>query len=114
VSRLHQDIKGVAILIHGTPEILLDPVDGDDGFIKVPGIAQLALPLFQFACIGRAKFQTPAPYRFVGHDDPAFSEEFFDFPKAKAEPMVEPHGVTDNGRRKTMALVADLFGCHAE
>ena len=68
VSSLHQDINGVPILIDRTPQILMLPVNGDDDFIEMPGIAQLALPFFQSAHIRRSKLQTPAPYRLVGHE----------------------------------------------
>lgn len=93
---------GIPVLIDRPPEILLFPLDGDDRFIEMPGVAQLALSLFQSSRIGRAKFQAPPPDRFVGHDDAPFSQELFDFTKAEAKAMVEPH------------RVADLFGCHAE
>ena len=38
-SPLDQDINGIAILIDGPPEILLFPLNRDDHFIEVPGIA---------------------------------------------------------------------------
>ena len=56
---------------------------------------------------------TPLTNRFVGDGDASFGEEFFDFTEAQTETMIEPDGVTDNFRRKTMALVANCFGCHA-
>ena len=111
-SSLHQDINGVAILIDRTPEILMLPVNGDDRFIEVPGIAQATLSFLQSSRIGGPKLQAPASYRFVGHDDAPFSQQLFDFTKAEAEAMIQSHGVTDNGRRETMALVADGFDRH--
>ena len=112
-SPLHENINGVPILIDRTPEILMLPVNGDDDFIQMPGIAQLALPFFQFARIGRAKLQAPAPYRFVGHDDATFGKEFFDFTKAQTESMIQPHSVTDNFGRESVALVTDRLSLHA-
>lgn len=90
------------------------PVNGNDGFIQVPGIAQLALPLFQFSCIGGLQLQASLSDAFIRDDDAAFGEEFFDFTEAQTESMVEPDGVADDGRRKPMALVADGCGVHAE
>jgi len=54
-SPLHQNINGLAILIHRAPEILLFSVNRDDRFIQMSGIAQAALLFFQFSRIGRAK-----------------------------------------------------------
>ena len=88
------------------------PLNGDDGFVEVPGIAHATLSFLESARIGRAKLQAPLPHRFVRDDDAAFSQQFLNFTKAEAESMVEPHGVTDDFGRKTMALVAGCFGFH--
>ncbi len=37
-SALHQNINGIAVLIHCTPEILPLPLNGDEHFVDVPGI----------------------------------------------------------------------------
>ena len=36
---LHENIKDIPVLIHGTPEILALPLNGDKDFIDMPGIA---------------------------------------------------------------------------
>ncbi len=89
-------------------------LNGDDRFIEVLGIAQLALPFFQFAGIGGGKLQTPSPDRFVGHENAAFSQQFFHFAETETKSMVEPDGVTDNVSRKTMTLVANRWNGHTE
>ncbi len=66
------------------------------------------MPFFEFSRIVRSKLLTPLPNRFICDGDPTFGEEFFDFTKAEAEPMVEPDGVTDNFRGKPVTVVA---GC---
>jgi len=113
-SSLHENIDGIAILIDRTPEIVLGALNGDNGFIQMPGITQATLSLFLSSRIGRAKFQAPPPYRFVGHDDAPFSEEFFDFTEAQTETMIQPNSVADNLGWETKALVANGFGLHAE
>jgi hypothetical protein len=60
------------------------------------------LPFFEFSSIVGPKLLTPWPNRFIRDGDPTFGEEFFDFTKAEAEPMVEPDGVADNFRGKTV------------
>ena len=37
--RLNQDVDHVAVLIHGTPQILLLAVDSNEDFVQVPNIA---------------------------------------------------------------------------
>ena len=112
-SALHQDINGIAILIDGPPQILVFPLDGDKHFVEVPRVAEPSLSLFEFSRIGRSKLLTPLANRFICDGDPTFGEEFFDFTKAEAEPMVEPHGMTDNFRGKPVTLVAGRLLFHA-
>ena len=71
-----------------------------------------ALLFLELASIGRPKLLTPLANCFVGEVDAAFAEQFFSRAKTEAEPMLEPHGGTDSLGRKTMALVAGLFGVH--
>ena len=40
---LNQDVDHVAVLIHGTPEILFLAVDSNEHFVQVPPIAETAL-----------------------------------------------------------------------
>ena len=50
---------------------------------------------------------------FIGDRDASFGEDFFYFTKAEAEPMLQPDGVTDNFRGKTMTLVGRGSIVHA-
>jgi hypothetical protein len=112
-TALHENINAIAVLIHGTPQILALPLNGDKDFVYMPRIAQAALPFFEFARMVRPKLLTPLPNRFIRDGDPTFGEEFFDFTKAEAEPMVEPHCVADNFIGKPVALVAGCCLFHA-
>ena len=84
----------------------------DKDFVDMPGIPQPPLLFLELACVCRPKLLTPLPNRFIYDGDPTFGEEFFDFTKAEAEPMVEPDGVTDNFRGKSMTLVAGCWLFH--
>jgi hypothetical protein len=110
---LHQNIKAIAVLIDGTPQIVALPLNGDKDFVDMPGVAYAALPFFEFSSIVGPKLLTPLPNRFICEGEPTFGEEFFDFTKAEAEPIVEPHGVADNFRGKAMTLVAGCWLFHA-
>ena len=54
-----------------------------------------------------------APDDACGHDDCAFQQERFDSAIAQAEPKVQPHGMADDFRGKTMGLIAVGWGCGA-
>jgi hypothetical protein len=112
-TTLHQNINRVAVLIDGTPQMLALPLNGDKDFVAMSRIAKAALPFFECSSIVRPKLLTPWPNRFIRDGDPTFDEEFFDFTKAEAEPMVEPHGMTDNVRGKPVTLVAGCSNVHA-
>jgi len=43
VTSMLQDADHIAVLIHGTQQILLLPVDSNDAFIQMPNIAEEAL-----------------------------------------------------------------------
>ena len=81
--RLYQDVDHVAVLIHGTPEILLLAVDSNEDFVQVPNIAEAALTPLQFSGIVRTELLTPASNRFIRDDDSAFGEKILDIPKTQ-------------------------------
>jgi hypothetical protein len=105
-ARLNQEVDQVAVLIHGTPEILLLAVDSNKNFVQVPHIAEAALTPLQFSGIVRTELLTPEPNRLIGDDDSAFGEKILDISKAQAKPMVNPDGIADDFWRETMTVVA--------
>ena len=38
-AALHQNVKHIAVLVHGTPEIVALPLNGDKYFVDVPHVA---------------------------------------------------------------------------
>jgi hypothetical protein len=42
-ASLNQDVDHVAVLIYGTPKILLLAVDSNEDFVQVPNVAEAAL-----------------------------------------------------------------------
>src|SRR5438552_7159316 len=105
-ARLNQDVDHVAVLIHGTPEILLLAVDANEDFVQVPNIAEAALTPFQFSGIVGTELLTPESNRFIRDDDSAFGEKILDISEAQAETMVNPDGIADNFWRETMTVIA--------
>jgi hypothetical protein len=104
--RLDQDVDHVAVLIHGTPQILLLAVDSNEDLVQVPNIAEAVLTPLQFSGVVRTELPTPESNRFIGDDDSPFGEEILDIPEAQAETMIYPHGVADDFWRKTMTVIA--------
>jgi hypothetical protein len=73
--RLDQDVDDVAVLIHGSPQILLSAIDSNEDLIQVPVVAQSSLSSLQFPSIVRTELLTPLPDRLIGHDDSTLGKE---------------------------------------
>jgi hypothetical protein len=48
---LHQNVNHIAVLVHGTQEIVAFPLNGDKYFVDVLHVAYTALALFEFSRI---------------------------------------------------------------
>ena len=110
--RLDQNVDHVAVLIHGTPQILLLAVDSNEDLIQVPVVAQPSLSSLQFPSIVRTELLTPLPDRLIGHDDSALGEKILDIPEAQAEAMVSPDRIADDLGRETIAGVTRAIALH--
>jgi hypothetical protein len=104
-ARLNQNVDHVAVLIHGTPEILLLAVDSNEDFVQVPNIAEAALTPLQSSGVLRSELLTPESNRFIRDDDSAFGEKILDS-EAQAETMINPDGIADDFWRETMTVIA--------
>ena len=107
-AALDQDVDRIAVLIHGSPQVVALTLDRDEEFIQVPGVAQTTLPSFQGSSVSRAEFATPLPNRLVGDNDTALSQQILDVAEAEGEPVIQPHGVADNQGWKAVAVVVRL------
>ena len=110
--RLDQNVDHVAVLIHGTPEILLLAVDSHEHLVQVPVVAQPSLASLQFPSIVRTEFLTPLSNRLIRDNDSALGEKIFDISKAQAEAMVNPDRITDDLGRETIAGVTRRMAFH--
>jgi hypothetical protein len=61
-------VDHVAVLIHGTPEVVLLPVYSNEDLSQIPVIAQ-STPLASVPGIVRTELITPLPDRLIGHDN---------------------------------------------
>ena len=111
-ARLQENIDDITVLIHGTPKILLMTVNSDEKLIQVPSIPETTLLLLETPSKVGSEFPAPSPDGFIGNNNPAFGEEIFDITEAQAETVIDPHGVADDFRWKTVSVVTRLGAIH--
>ncbi len=111
-TRLDEDVDRVAVLVHGTPELLPLPPDGHQEPVQVPGVAQAPLSPPERPGILGTELPTPLPDALVGDGDPPFCEEIFDIPEAQTETMLEPDGVADDLGWESVSAVAWRIRAH--
>ena len=105
-TRLDEDVDHVAVLVNGTPEIVLLTLDVYEEFIQVPRITQATLSPLEPTCLLRAELLTPLSDGLVGDYYPSLCQEIFDITEAPAEAVVEPDGMADDLRWKSVSAVA--------
>ncbi len=109
---LDQDVDRIAILINGSPKVLLLALDLNEDLIEKPRVAKASLLLPQLPGIFKPELPAPVPNRLVGYNHSSLSEQIFDIPQAQAEAVVEPDGVADDLAGKTMARVGEFRLIH--
>ena len=110
---LNKDVEDNAVLIDGTPEIVLHPLDPDEHFIHVP-LVPGSWPAAAHA-IGEtlAEFLAPAPHCLIGDHDAPLSQEQLDVTQAEAEHVIQPYSMADELGRKAMAVMRVGWWLHA-
>ena len=111
-SRLDQDVDGVAVLVHGPPQVLLATVDGDEQLIEMPRVSEPPASLPESSSIRAAERSTLPSDRFIGDRDAPLGQEVLNIPTTEAEAKVEPDGVSDDVWRESIAVVAGRAADH--
>jgi len=78
--RLDENIDDGSLLIHGAPEIVLDPIDLQKHLIQEPFVAQLRSSSFQLGGVGRTKFVAPVSDGFIREKNAAKGHHEFHIP----------------------------------
>ena len=112
--RLDKDIDHVAVLIHRAPEILPLTVDRHEDLVEKPRISESTLSSLQAPRVVGAELLAPLPNRLVRHEHASFSQQILDIPEAQAVPVIDPHGVADDLRRKAMPQVTGSTSGHPD
>ena len=81
---LDQNIENDTILIHGSPQIMLNTPEADEYLIEVPLVAGPRTAAAQTSGKAFTEFLAPAPHRLVGDDDVTLSQKQLNIPQAEA------------------------------
>ena len=82
---LHQDIKDVAILVYGSPQIMILAVDLQEHFIQVPFAAGSRTSSAKLVSGGLAELSAPFSNSFIGERDATHCHDLFDIAEALAQ-----------------------------
>src|ERR671938_2062935 len=100
-----QDVEDLAVLVHGTPEIVHLAADADEDLVQVPLVARTRSPPAQLVGEGLAELETPAADALVGDDHAALGQDQLHVAQAQAEDVVQPVGMGDDLSRKAVTVV---------
>src|SRR6202047_2118613 len=106
-TTLDQDLEDLAFVVDGTPQIHVLARDPDDYFVEMPTIARSRTASPQTPSDRRSEFEHPTANALVGEIEPTLGKQFLDIAIAQGETKVQPHGVLDDDRRKTMPAIGD-------
>ena len=104
---LHDFVEDITVLIDGAPEITSLAIDGDYDLIEMPYVVMRGRFSFQATGVVGAEFNGPASDCFVGDDHAALKQHFLDQTQAQGKTEIEPDGVCDDLRGKSVAFVTD-------
>src|SRR3954453_17656215 len=91
-----RDVEHVAVLVHGTPEIVLLATDAQKHLIHEPFVARPRPTSLQRVGKQPAEAQAPVTDALVGHNDAAGSEDRLDVTQAEAEAVIQPDRMLDD------------------
>jgi hypothetical protein len=103
---LDEDVDHITVLVDGPPEILLPTLDVHEQFVQVPGVAQPSTPASKHPGVLGTEGLTPLPNGLVGHGDTPLGQEILGISEAQTETVVQPDGMTDDRRWKSVSVVA--------
>jgi hypothetical protein len=72
---LNKDVEHNAILINGTPKVVLHALDPDEYFVEVPFVPGARSTAAEAIGKALAELPAPPPYGLVGHNNPSLSQK---------------------------------------
>lgn len=80
--RLQIHINNFAVLIDGTPQIMLFAIDSDEDLVNVKGVTIASVLSFQPACINGTELNAPKADYFATDSDATVGEKIFNISMA--------------------------------
>jgi hypothetical protein len=102
----------LTILVDSPPQVPLLTSDPDEDFVHEDGVAVTAVPAPQSMLVLGPELVAPEADRLVGDGDASPGQQIFDVPVAEIEAVIEPDGVLDDLRRKSVPPVRALSAFH--
>jgi hypothetical protein len=72
---LNKDVEHNAILIHGTPKVVLHALDPDEYLVEVPFVPWARSTAAEAIGKALAELAAPPPYGLVGHNNASLSQK---------------------------------------
>jgi hypothetical protein len=110
---LNKDVEHNAILIHGSPKIVLDALDPDEDLVEVPLVPGPWSAVAHVVGEALAELLAPAPHGLVGDDNAPLSKKQLNIPQTETERMIQPDSMADDLGGKAMAVVGVAWRLHA-
>jgi hypothetical protein len=94
------------------PEILPLTLDCHEEFVQVPDVAQATLSVPEYTGVFGTELSEPLSNGLVGDYDPALCQQILNISEAQAKSMIEPNGMADDIRWKSMSVIVGSIGGH--
>ena len=102
---LNEDVEHDAVLINGTPQIVLHSLDPDEHLVEVPFVSWPWPAAAYTTGMGLAELLAPAPHSLIGNHNASFSQNQLNIPQAEAEYVIEPDSMADDLSWIAMAVM---------
>ena len=110
---LNKDVEHNAVLIHGTPKVVLHALDPDEHLVEVPLVPWPRPAAAQAIGKALAEFPAPSPHGLIGDNNTSLSQKQLNIAQAEAEHMIQPDSMADDLGGEAMAVVRVGWGLHA-
>jgi hypothetical protein len=105
MAALYEGVDYFALLINGSPQILIATINLQVNLIQMPGIANWASTLFKALRSLGTELLAPCSNRLVAHNDALLEHHFVNIPIVQAVTEIQPHTTANNLNWVTMARI---------
>lgn len=109
-SALHQDVKDDTVLVDSTPEPMFPTGVADLHLIEKLLVSRCRPTAADLIGKTLAELQRPLAHRLMAYLDASGGEHLLHHAQAKRKPEVQPDGIADHFRRKTVMGIAGIPG----